>query len=134
MTTDTSSLTGGAVDRFLDAVLSATIDDCDAWADDAELDATVPNWRMHLRSADAIRTEYRKWFADPATFEELERVPVPGGEVVSYLLAWTQDGVPHTAHHMHLLRVEGDHIVSDRVLCGGRWPQSLMDEMAAAGG
>jgi hypothetical protein len=122
----------GPVDRFLDAVQRGDIDTCDAWADDVALDATVPHWRFRRRGADAIRAEYRGWFADPGHFEELDRHVVEGGEVVRYLLAWSEDGVPHTAHHMHHLQVDGDQIVADRVLCGGRWPQALMAEMAAA--
>jgi hypothetical protein len=121
-----------AADRFLDAVRTATIDDCDAWADDATLDATVPHWRFHARGADAIRSTYRDWFADPGRFEELQRHPVAGGEVVRYLLAWSEDGVPHTAHHVHVLSLVDDRIAADVVLCGGRWPAALMAEMEAA--
>ncbi len=122
----------GPVDRFLDAVLAASIDDCDAWAPDARLDATVPQWRFQVRGPEAIRATYRNWFADRGEFAELRRDPVPGGEVVTYLLAWHEHGVPHTAHHQHLLEVEGDRIVADTVFCGGRWPASLMAEMEAA--
>lgn len=121
-----------AVDRFLDAVRNATIDDCDAWADDVRLDATVPNWRMHRRGLDELRATYRNWFADQGRFEDLRRIPIPGGEVVDYLLAWSEDGVPHTAHHLHILEVVSDRIVTDTVLCGGRWPAGLMAAMEAA--
>ncbi|MFL6062177.1 MAG: hypothetical protein ACJ72E_13160 [Marmoricola sp.] len=122
-----------AVDRFLEAVRTATIPACDAWADDARLDATVPNWRFSAVGADRIQATYATWFADPGSFEELRRLPVPGGEVVEYLLCWTEDGVPHTAHHIHVLDVVDDRIVADVVLCGGRWPAGLMAEMEAAG-
>jgi hypothetical protein len=121
-----------AVDLFLEAVRTATIDDCDAWARDATLDATVPNWRFHERGAEAIRETYRGWFADPGRFDELQRYPVPGGEIVRYLLAWAEDGVPHTAHHLHVLTVVDDRIAADVVVCGGRWPAALMAEMEAA--
>lgn len=123
----------GPVDRFLEAVTSASIARCDAWAQGATLDATVPNWRFRREGDDQIRDTYAGWFADPAAFEELERTPVPDGEVVRYLLTWTENGVPHTAHHVHLIRVAGEAIVSDVVMCGGRWPASLMAEMEAAG-
>lgn len=123
----------GPVDRFLDAVRSAAVDECDAWSPDAVLDATVPGWRFRRSGTDQIKETYAGWFADPGTFEELDRTPVPGGEVVRYLLAWTEHGVPFTAHHVHLLQVEGDAIVSDVVMCGGRWPASLTAEMEAAG-
>ncbi len=43
-----------------------------------------------------------------------------------------ENGVPHAAHHMHLLRVADGRIVSDTVMCGGRWPAGLLAEMEAA--
>ena len=96
----------------------------------------MPNWRLHATGADAIRAEYARWFADPGQFGELRRYPVQadGGpsEIVEYTLSWTENGVPHAAHHMHLLTVRDDHIVADTVICGGRWPASLLAEMEAA--
>ncbi len=65
------------IDTFLDAIERATIAECDAWSADATLDATVPNWRMQLTGADAIRREYARWFADEAKFEELQRIAIP---------------------------------------------------------
>jgi uncharacterized membrane protein YfcA len=121
------------VDKFLEAIENAAIPDCDAWSADATLDATVPNWRMHKAGADAIRAEYSRWFADPARFDELRRLPVAGiGELVEFTLSWQENGVPHAAHHMHLLTVRDDRIVSDTVFCGGRWPAGLLAEMEAA--
>lgn len=127
-----AAATTSPVDQFLEAVRTASIDDCDAWSPDARLDATVPNWRFQQRGADAIRETYRGWFADPGEFAELRRHPVPGGEVVTYLLTWREHGVPHSAHHQHLLEVAGGRIVADTVFCGGRWPASLMAEMELA--
>jgi hypothetical protein len=98
------------------------------------LDATVPNWRFRRCGPAAIRQEYRSWFADPGNFEELDRRTVDGLEVVRYVLAWTENGVPHAAHHLHLLRVADDRIAADTVFCGGRWPAALLAEMAAADG
>lgn len=121
-----------AVTRFLEAVRTATIDECDAWAADAVLDATVPHWRFHARGADAIRATYRTWFADQARFDELARYPVAGGEVVRYVLAWDEEAVPHAAHHVHVLSVAADRIVADVAMCGGRWPAALLAEMEAA--
>ncbi len=122
-----------AVDRFLEAVCAATIDTCDAWAPDATLDATVPDWRFRRQGAEAIRETYRSWFAHPGRIEHLRRDPIAGGEVIEYLLAWTEGGVPHAAHHLHLLDVADDRITGDVVMCGGRWPASLLAEMEAAG-
>jgi hypothetical protein len=121
-----------AVDQFLAAVESGEIAGCGAWSADAVLDATVPNWRFRVTGADAIRAEYAKWFADPGAFEQLRRLPTEDGEVVEYTLTWTEDGVAHAAHHMHLLTVEAGQIVADTVLCGGRWPESLLTEMAGS--
>jgi hypothetical protein len=122
------------IDIFLGAIERAAIGDCDAWSADATLDVTVPNWRMELRGADAIRAEYTRWFADPACFEELRRYPAADGitEIVEYTLSWSENGVPHAAHHVHLLTVRDDQIVADTVFCGGRWPASLLAEMEAA--
>jgi hypothetical protein len=122
------------IDKFLGAIESATIPACDAWSPDATLDATVPNWRLHATGPDAIRAEYARWFADQARFEELRRYPVGDGpsEVVEYTLSWSENGVPHSGHHMHLLTVRDSLIVADTVFCGGRWPASLMAEMEAA--
>jgi hypothetical protein len=122
-----------AVDQFLYAVENAAIADCRAWSPGAILDATVPNWRLRAVGPEAIRAEYGRWFADQASFEYLHRYPVPGvGELVEYTLSWTENGVPHAAHHMHLLTVRDDEIVSDTVMCGGRWPAALLAEMEAA--
>jgi hypothetical protein len=123
-----------AIEKFLHAVETATIPGCDAWAADATLDATVPNWRLHATGPDAIRAEYARWFADPGHFDELRRCPLDGGagEVVEYTLSWSENGVPHAAHHMHLLTVRDDLIVADTAFCGGRWPAALLAEMEAA--
>ena len=123
-----------AVDQFLHAIETATIPACEAWSADATLDATVPNWRLCARGAVEIRAEYARWFAHPAHFDELRRCPLGDGtgEVVEYTLSWSENGVPHAAHHMHLLTVAGGQIVADTVMCGGRWPAGLLAEMEAA--
>jgi hypothetical protein len=122
-----------AVEEFLHAIENAEIASCHAWSDDAVLDATVPNWRMRAVGSDAIRAEYGRWFADRGSFEELRRHPVQDlGEIVEYTLAWSENGVPHAAHHMHLLTVRDDRIIGDTVFCGGRWPATLLAEMEAA--
>ena len=123
------------VDEFLAAIENASIPGCDVWSADATLDATVPNWRLHAAGAGAIRAEYARWFADPGHFDELHRYAVGGGptEVVEYTLSWTENGVPHAGHHLHVLTVRDDRIVADMVFCGGRWPAALLAEMEAAG-
>jgi hypothetical protein len=120
------------VDEFLQAVEAATIGTCEAWAPDAVVDATVPNWRFRLDGADAIRAEYGRWFADPGKLVRVRREPVPGGEVVEYVLRWVENGEDHVAHHVHLLTVRDGRITADTVMCGGRWPASLCAEMGPA--
>jgi len=121
------------IDKFLHAIESATIPGCDVWAADAILDATVPNWRFKVTGPDAIRAEYARWFADPGHFAELRRYQADGGtEVVEYTINWSENGVPHAAHHVHLLAVRDDLIVADTVLCGGRWSAALLAEMEDA--
>jgi hypothetical protein len=122
-----------AVDRFLAAVSGAAISEADVWADGATLDATVPNWRFTTTGPDDIRATYATWFADPGHFAELRRLPTPTGEVVEYVLCWEQGGVPHAAHHAHLLTLDADgRIAEDRAFCGGRWDASRLAEMQAA--
>ena len=127
------------IDKFLHAIESATIPGSDFWSEDAILDATVPNWRLQVTGADAIRAEYARWFADPGHFHDLRRMPAGdpltgegASEVVEYSLSWLENGVPHAAHHVHLLTVRDERIVADTVFCGGRWPAALLADMEAA--
>ena len=107
----------------------------DLYTSDATLDATVPGWRFHCRGAAAVSAEYAGWFNAPGTFEELERILVPDGEVITYLLIWEEHGVPHAAHHSHRIVVDRatGRIAADRVFCGGRWNAELLASMAEAG-
>jgi len=125
-----------AVDLFLHAIENAAIPACEAWSADATLDATVPNWRLHRSGPDAIRAEYARWFADQGHLHDLCRHPMDDrrGEVVEYTLSWRENGVPHAAHHVHLLTLRDGLIAADTVFCGGRWPASLLAEMEAADG
>jgi hypothetical protein len=134
MTTSASSRSGpSAVDRFLNAVTDGSGIPVEVYAPDAALDATVPNWRLHRYGPEAIAAEYSSWFGHPGRFEELVRRPTAEGEVVSYLLTWVEEGVPHAAHHCHLLTFDPeDRILSDTVFCGGRWPADLLAQMAEA--
>ena len=131
--TDTTSTTGAAtVSRFLDAICDGGGIPADLFAPDALLDATVPNWRFPATRAGAVAQQLSGWFADPGKFEELERLPIDGGEVVTYLLTWVERGVPHAAHQCHVLRFDDEgRIASDKVFCGGRWDAGLLAEMPA---
>ena len=120
------------VDEFLEAVESGQMPSCGAFAPEAELDATVPNWRFAVHGGEAVRAELARWYADPGRFEDVRRTAIAGGEIVEFLLCWEENGVPHACHQVHVLELVGEQIVSDRAWCGGRWPASLLAEMAAA--
>jgi hypothetical protein len=127
--------TGGSaqVDRLLEAILRGDGVPAELYSPSATLDATVPGWRFPVAGADAIARQLTSWFADPGTFEDLRRQPVEGGEVVTYLLTWEEHGVPHAAHHCHVLDVDADgRIAADMFFCGGRWDAALLAQMAAA--
>jgi hypothetical protein len=125
-------MTSDPIAEFLKAVESAAMPEADVYTEDAVLDATVPNWRLHAVGSEAIRAEYANWFSEPATFATLERIPVPDGELVIYEHEWVQDGVRHRGHHAHHLVVRDGKIASDTVWCGGKWPEPLLNEMTAA--
>jgi hypothetical protein len=120
------------IDRFLDAIVTAGVLDSDIWRSDATLDATVPNWRMRVNGAAAIRNELSGWYADPGRFEDLTRTAIPGGELVQFVLTWSERGIPHAAHQAHVIQVADDRIASQVIYCGGRWPAGLLAEMAEA--
>ena len=120
------------VDRFLDAICDGTGVPAELFAPDMVLDATVPDWRFSVEGPDAVARQYSGWFNAGATFEELERRAVEGGEVIVYLLTWEERGVPHAAHHCHVLCLDADgRIALDRFFCGGRWDAARLAEMAA---
>jgi hypothetical protein len=132
-TTRNTPTTSATVERFVAAVRAGTGIPADLYAPDAVLDATVPNWRFTVRGPEAIAAEYGRWFYHPASFDELALRRVDDGEVVTYLQTWDDEGVPHAAHHCHVLTLDNaGRIVRDEVFCGGRWDAALLAEMAAA--
>ena len=102
------------------------------YTEDARLDATVPGWRFQAQGPIQIAAEYSSWFASPSELHALERIPIPGGEVVRYLHTFDLGGKQHAAHHVHLLQVRDDQICSDTVFCGGRWGPEVLAQMGAA--
>jgi hypothetical protein len=121
-----------SVTRLLEAIEAGTPVPDGVLADTALLDATVPSWRFTTRGAERVRDQFAQWYADPGAFEELERTPVPWGEVVRFLLRWNEQGVPHAAHQTHLLEVDANgRIATDRMFCGGRWDDSLLGRMGS---
>ena len=121
-----------AIDTFIETVAAAAPTG-PAFTPDAEVDATVPQWRLHRRGREAVEGEFARWYAHPGTFEDLIRTPIPGGEVVEWVLCWEEDGVPFACHQVHILQLGQDGLIhTDRVWCGGRWPAALLAEMAEA--
>jgi hypothetical protein len=125
-------MTNSLITEFVEAIQQGTMARADVFADGATLDATVPNWRFEVRGATAINAELGRWYADPGEYLELIRTEIADGELVQLSLTWTEEGVAHRCHQAHVLKVADGRIVSDTAYCGGRWPASLVAEMAAA--
>lgn len=134
MVTDAiGTLAARTVERFLEAIASGAGIPSELFASDVVLDATVPGWRFGVEGPEAVAAQYARWFEAPGAFEELERMTVSDGEVVTYLRTWEVHGLPHAAHHCHVLRFDaGGRISRDRHFCGGRWDAALLAQMAAA--
>jgi hypothetical protein len=130
--TMTDTQTTEPIAQFLQSIEEGAMGSCDALSPEVELDATVPNWRFSVHGDEAVRAELSRWYAEPGAFEELRRIPIPGGEMVQFTLTWTEAGVPHAVHQSHTLEVADGRITRDQVWCGGRWPASLLAEMAQA--
>jgi hypothetical protein len=133
MTTSTT-ITSNPVDLFLADLEAGAGMGTSYWTADAQLDATVPQWRFEQRGADAVAATFSGWYNVPISIDRITRTPVPGGETVELDLSWVEDGMPFAAHQVHLIELDGDRIARDTAFCGGRWPAALLAEMGAAGG
>jgi hypothetical protein len=132
-TTTTTTTTTAAVDELVAGIEAGAVP-AGVFSDDAVLDATVPNWRFSVRGGARVHAQLSEWFADPGRFEQLNRIRLPGGELVEFTLAWEERGVAHRCHQAHILRLEGGRVSSDIAFCGGRWPATLIAEMEPAEG
>jgi hypothetical protein len=121
-----------AIDRFVRAVEHAEIPGSGAFAPDAVLDATVPNWRYTVSGSENIETELARWYADPGRFEDLSVTEIAGGALVRFVLTWEEAGEPHMCHQAHVLTLRDGLIERDVAWCGGRWGAALQAEMADA--
>lgn len=132
----TSTTTASVVDRLLAAIADGRGGAVGPlFRADAVLDATVGGRRFHLRGYAAIATQYADWFRAPARFEELDRRVTAEGEVVTYLLTWQEDGVPHGAHQCHVLTLGDDgRIATDNFFSGGPWDAAQLAAMQEADG
>lgn len=127
----TTGATTTVIDRFIDSIRSGWADPS-VYATDARLDATVPGWRFQAHGPEPIAAEYQSRFSGPSVLLSLERHVIDGGEVVRYLHSFELAGQPHVAHHLHVLLVRGEQIVSDTMFCGGRWGPEVVAEMGPA--
>ena len=128
--------TAPVVDRLLAAIAGGFGDTVGPlFGDDAVLDATLAGRRFHRSGRGPIAAQYAEWFCVPGRLEELDRRTTAEGEVVTYLLTWLEDGVPHGAHQCHVLTLGGDgRIASDRFFCGGPWNAGQLAAMQEADG
>jgi hypothetical protein len=133
-TTRPTPSTRETVSRLLAQIEDGTGLDPALFADDAAVDAIVPNWRMAMTGPTAIVEQLSGWYAVPGHLEDVTRTPLPDGELVELTRTWTEEGVLHTSRQSHHLAVDASsgRIVADRIWCGGRWPAPLVAEMAGA--
>ena len=120
------------VRRLLDAITGGIGIPDGLFTADAVLDATVPMWRYETAGGLAIQAELGKWYGSPTRIEQVQCRPFAGGEAIEIDISWTENGIPHAGHQLHVLGLSGDRISSDTVFCGGRWPAELLAEMEAA--
>jgi ketosteroid isomerase-like protein len=125
----TTASTQNPVDRLLDAVAAGTGVPADIYDPAAVLDATVPHWRLEQHGPRRIAGQLSAWFADPGSFTELRRVPLPDGELVHFELSWQEDGRPMLAHQAHVITVTDGRISRQEVFCGGRWDAATQAEI-----
>lgn len=124
---------GATVRGFLATVAAGRGRDLSSlYADEATADCTVPNWRFAVNGGVNIGRQYATWYADPAEFAELQVRTTPTGVVLTFLITWEEHGVPHAAHHCHVLDLGPGGIIRDTVFCGGRWSAALLAQMEEA--
>ena len=93
--------------------------------------ATVPTGGLAAHGPAAIAAELSGWYGGPGRLYEFARSSLPGGEVVRFTRAWTDNGNPMAAHQVHLLEVEEGAITRHDIWCGGRWDAALQAEIEA---
>jgi hypothetical protein len=117
------------VDRFLEAVVTGTGIPTDIYDPTAVLDATVPHWRLEQHGPRHVAGQLSAWFADPGSFTELSRIPLPDGELVQFELSWQEQGQQMLAHQVHVITVFEGRISRHEVFCGGRWDPATQAEI-----
>ena len=134
ITTKTVPVASSPIERLLEAVCEGRgADTARLFAEDALLEAVVPNWRFEVGGSTAIASELGRWYGHPGQFESVNVIPTPSGAVVTFTLLWEECGVPHACRQAHLLDLDANGRISrDQAWCGGRWPADLLAEMEAA--
>ena len=120
------------IDRFTQAIETASVGEAGVFAPDAVLDATVPQLAVHRQWRRKHRGRARSLVRRPRTFRGDPPHRLPDGELVEFVLTWEEDGEPHMCHQAHVIEVHDGLITRDRAWCGGRWGASLQAEMAEA--
>ena len=121
-----------AIDALLEAIEAGTVPEPELFAEDAVLDATVPNWRFRRLGAARVARQFGAWFQQPGTFDAIERTSLPDGELVRFELSWFENGMPVACHQTHRITVDNDRILGVTLFCGGRWSAALLAEMEEA--
>ena len=119
------------VDRLLAVIRAGVVPSLELVADEVGFDATVPNRRFTVLGSKAVSDKLAEWFRDPGRFEELRRRLLSDGELIEFTLTWTERGLSYACHQVDVVVADG-RIAADTVFCGGRWPASLLTEMAEA--
>ena len=126
------SINHDPIDRFLTELSAGDGISPELYTADAQLDATVPNWRFAQAGASAVAAQFSHWYDAPTVIESVHLRPISGGAIVELDLSWIEDGVAYAAHHVHLITVADGRISADTVFCGGRWSATLLAEMEEA--
>ena len=121
-----------SVTRFLDAVTAGTGVPEDLFTADAVLDATIPGFRFAQHGPEHVAGQMSSWYADPGSFTDVVRTPLPGGELVRFSLIWDEGGEKMATHQVHVIELADGLIRRQEMWCGGRWDSSRQAEIAAA--
>ena len=99
---------------------------------DALLDAHVPNWRFQVIGRSEVARVTGTGLPGPGHFERFEHEATVDGDLLIQL-QWhqhTEDGAGARSRQLHVLRLEGDRIVSQTLFCAGVWSPALQERMA----
>jgi hypothetical protein len=119
------------ISTLLDSIAAGSGIPAGLYAPDAVLDAVVPMWRLEAHGPAAIAAQLSGWYADPGSFTELVRTPLPYGELVRYTLGWTENGAPMASHQVHVVAINDGLITRHEAWCGGRWDAGVQAEIEA---